>query len=227
MDLTTRLNILDQLYAIYDDYTGSLDLACQKTCAHCCTGNVVITTLEGYKIVDHFEAGGIKNWMQIIHLASGKKRFRPKTTTNKIAEDCLLDRPLPEEDIPLNGEACPFVKKDLCPLYAVRPFGCRCMVSRRNCRETGMAEIDGVVITLNTVFLQVIENLDWQGCSGNLTDVLRCLAIKKNRRAYRAASLGCLNGSLIPNRKMMALMIPPEHRQTIEPIIRDIRSIIV
>ena len=225
MDLTTRLKILDRLYAIYDDYVGGLELACQKNCAHCCTGNVVLTTLEGYKIVDHFETEGINNWKQVIHLASGKKRFRPKTTTNKIAELCMQNRQLPEEDIPVTGEACPFVKKDQCPLYAVRPFGCRCMVSSRNCHDTGMAEMDGVVISLNTVFLQIIENFDWQGCSGNLTDVLQCLAIEDNKRAYRSASLMCLNGSLIPNRKMKALMVPPEHREQIEPILHTLRSI--
>ena len=222
-----RLKILDQLYAIYDEYIGKLELACQRKCAHCCTCNVVLTTLEGYKIVDHFESEGIDNWMQAIHLAAGKKRFQPKTTTNEIAEYCMLNRQLPEEEIPLTSEACPFVKEDLCPLYAVRPFGCRCMVSSRSCQETGVAEIDDVMITLNTVFLQVIENLDWQGCSGNLADVLQCLAIEENRHAYRTGSRVCLNGSLIPNRKLKVLMVPPEHREKIEPVLQDIRSITI
>ena len=225
MDLSIRLKILDQLYAIYDEYVGNLDVACRKNCAHCCTCNVTLTTLEGYKIVDHFESRGIRNWLQAIKSASYKKRFQPKTTTNKIAECCMHGRRLPEEEIQLTGGPCPLLKKDQCPLYGVRPFGCRCMVSRRNCHETGFAEMDAFVITVNTVFLQVIEHLDCQGCSGNLTDILQCLAIEENRSAYRAASLASLKWALIPNQKMKVLMIPPEHRGQIEPIVQALRSI--
>ena len=85
--------------------------------------------------------------------------------------------------------------------------------------------MDAFVTTVNTVFLQVIEHLDWQGFSGNLTDILRCLAIEENKRAYRAASLASLKWSLIPNQKMKVLMIPPEHREPIEPMVRALRSI--
>lgn len=87
--------------------------------------------------------------------------------------------------------------------------------------------MDDAVISLNTVFLQVIENLDGQGCSGNLTDVLQCLALKENRRAYRAGTLACSNGLLIPNRKLKTLMVPPEHRENIEPVLQEIRSIVL
>jgi len=225
MHLSIRLKILDKLYAIYDEYVGNLDVACRKNCAHCCTCNVILTTLEGYKIVDHLESHGIWNWLQAIESVSYKKRFQPKTTTNKIAECCMHGRHLPEEEIQSTGGACPFLKKDQCTLYGVRPFGCRCMVSRRNCNETGFAEIDEFVATVNTVFLQVIEHLDWQGCSGNLTDILQCLATKENRSAYRSDSLACLKWALIPNQKMTVLMIPPEHRKQIEPIVQDLRSI--
>jgi Fe-S-cluster containining protein len=227
MDLSIRLKILDQLYAVYDEYVRNLNVACRINCAHCCTCNVTLTTLEGYKIVDHFESHGIRNWLQAIKSVSYKKRFQPKTTTNKIAEYCMHGRRLPAEEIQLTGAPCPFLKKDQCPLYEVRPFGCRCMVSKRNCHETGFAEMDAFVITVNTVFLQVIEHLDWQGCSGNLTDILQCLAIDDKRHAYRAASLVCLKWSLIPNQKMKVLMIPPEHRKPIEPIVRALRSITV
>ncbi len=40
------------------DIATSLDVACKKNCAHCCTANVTLTTLEGYKIVDHLIATG-------------------------------------------------------------------------------------------------------------------------------------------------------------------------
>jgi hypothetical protein len=163
--------------------------------------------------------------LQTIKSAADKKRFQPKTTTNKIAEYCRQGRQLPEEEIQLTGGRCPFLKNDRCPLYGVRPFGCRCMVSRRNCHESGFAEMDAIVASVNTVFLQVIEHLDWQGCSGNLTDILQCLVATENRNTYRKDSLACPKWALIPNQKMTVLMIPPEHRKQIEPIVQTLRSI--
>jgi hypothetical protein len=38
------------MYAIYEDFMEKEKFACQKYCAHCCTRNVTITTLEGYNI---------------------------------------------------------------------------------------------------------------------------------------------------------------------------------
>ncbi len=225
MDLSIRLKIMDQVYAVYDEYVCNLDVACRKNCAHCCTNNVILTTLEGYKIVDHFESRGIPDWLRAIKPASNKNRFQPKTTTNQIAECCMHDRQLPEEEIQLTGGPCPFLKNDLCPFYEVRPFGCRCMLSRRNCHKTGVAEMDGFVASVNTVFLQVIEHLDWQGCSGNLADILQCLASEQNRGAYRSDSLSCSDWALAPNQKMTVLMIPPEHRKQIEPIVQALGSI--
>ncbi len=225
MDQSIRLKMLDQVYAIYDEFVGNLDVACRKNCAHCCTCNVILTTLEGTKIIDHFESRGIRDWLQTVKSASNKKRLQPKSTTNKIAECCRHGRHLPEEEMQLTGGTCPFLRNDQCPLYGVRPFGCRCLVSRRNCHESGFAEMDAFVATVTAVFLQVIEHLDWRGCSGNLTDILQCLAIEENRSAYRSGSLSCLKWALVPNQKMKVLMIPPEHRKQIEPIVQDLRSI--
>ena len=225
MDLSIRLKLLDQVYAVYNEFAGNLEAACRKNCARCCTSNVILTTLEGYKIVDHFESREIRNWLPAIKSVPYNQRFQPKTTTNTIAEHCMHGWHLPEEDIQVSSVPCLFLEKDQCPLYRVRPFGCRCMMSSRNCYETGFAEMEAFVISVNTVFMQVIEHLDWQGCSGNLVDILQCLAIGKNRNAYRDASLACLKWALIPNQKLKVLMIPPEHREQIEPIIQALRSI--
>lgn len=51
MEINTKLAVLDQIYKVYDDFIGKLELACQKHCAHCCTFNVTLATLEGYRIV--------------------------------------------------------------------------------------------------------------------------------------------------------------------------------
>jgi len=161
MDLFIRLKILERLYAIYDEFVGHLDVACQKYCAHCCTRNVTLTTLEGYQIMDYLESYCISGWLQAIKSALHKKRFRPKVTTNTMAEFCLENRSLPEEEIHLKWGPCPLLRENECILYPVIPFGCRCMVSNRNCRETGSAETDDFVITVNPAFLQIIEHLDF------------------------------------------------------------------
>jgi Fe-S-cluster containining protein len=225
MNLSIRLKILDRLYALYDEIVGSLDVACQKYCAHCCTRNVTLTTLEGYRIVDYVEFCHISTWLQAVKSASCKKRFQPKITTNTIAEFCMHGRCLPDEEVPLRWEPCPLLSEDKCSIYKVRPFGCRCMISKRNCHKTGFAEVDEFAVTVNTVFLQTIEDLDSDGCSGNLTDILLCLAAEKNRYAYRTKTLPFTKWELITNHPMKVLMIPPEHRKEIEPILQALRRI--
>jgi hypothetical protein len=58
-----------------------------------------------------------------------------------------------------------------------------------------------------------------------LIDILTYLAVEENKDTCRTASLTCPNGSLIPNRKMKVLMVPPEHRNKIEPVLHTLRSI--
>ena len=78
---------------------------------------------------------------------------------------------------------------------------------------------------MNTVFLQTIEHLDVRGCSGNLTDVLEVLLTDDIRAAYDKGTLNCKNTGLISNQPLTALMIPPEHRTQIQPILHKLRQI--
>jgi hypothetical protein len=45
------------------------------------------------------------------------------------------------------------------------------------------------VITVNNLFLQYIEHIDFHGCSGNLSDVLLFLKSKERLESYREGSL--------------------------------------
>ena len=120
---------------------------------------------------------------------------------------------------------CPLLLDELCSIYALRPFNCRCFISRRPCAETGCADVEEFVLSVNTVFLQTIEHVDAEGCSGNLLDVLGVLANEEKRRAYAEGSLHCTANGLIANRPMQVLMLPPEHRERIEPILSQLRAI--
>jgi hypothetical protein len=85
--------------------------------------------------------------------------------------------------------------------------------------------MDDFVLSLNTLFLQTIEHLDAAGCSGNLLDVLVVMASPENRQAYEDHRLKFATAGLIANQPLKVLMIPPQHRARMEPIIQSLREI--
>jgi hypothetical protein len=225
MMLTTKLTALDRIYAAYDRFCATLNVACKKYCAHCCTSNVTLTTLEGYKIVDHLIATGKLDIIGGLKHMAATTRYRPQISTNRLAELYAAEAKVPEEEMAAEWQECALLEKNLCSIYDLRPFGCRCFVSRKNCAETGYADIDEFTASMNTVFLQTIEHLDAEGCSGNLIDVLQVMASKDNRQAYAKNRLKCETSGLIVNWSLKVLMIPPEHRTKMEPILQELRQI--
>lgn len=225
MDISLKLKILDQIYAIYDNFAAALDPACKKYCDHCCTSGAILTTLEGYNIIDRLSSDTNTDVIQRIRWASEIKRLRPQLTTNRLAQLCAKGVDPPQEADNLDLQTCPLLLDHQCPIYELRPYGCRCLVSRYNCAETGYAEIDDFVLSVNTVFLQTIEHVDAGGCSGNLVDVLQALSNENNRKAYCSSALHCSANKLIPNQPLEVLMIPPEHRRKMEPILKELRQI--
>jgi Fe-S-cluster containining protein len=225
MDINTKLAVLDQIYRVYDDFTGKLDLACQKYCAHCCTCNVTLTTLEGYRISRHLISSGQSSLFEKLQSVLSSKRFQPVVTTNQLAQLCALEKDLPLESSDPAWGPCPLLRNDECIVYSQRPFGCRCMVSKHDCQEAGYAEMDPLVLTLNNVCLQYIEHVDAHGFTGNLSDVLGVTAKEQNRQKYKSSKLKVAGTSLIANRPIKVLMIPPEHRHEVKPILDSLNSI--
>jgi hypothetical protein len=225
MDLNSKIAVLDQIYRVYDEFIDRLDIACKKYCAGCCTRNVTLTTLEGYFIATHMISSGKSSLFENIESALPKKRFQPLTTTNRLADLCMKGEDPPEEKHESSNRCCPLLKDNLCPIYPVRPFGCRCFVSKKECRKQGYAEVDTFVLSVNNLFLQVIEHLDSQGFSGNLIDILNFMASKKNRDHYKKNILDNTGTGLIPNLKITVLMIPPEHRVEITPIVNALQNL--
>jgi hypothetical protein len=224
MDLNNKLAALDQIYQIYDHFASGLDLACRKHCAHCCTTGVTLTTVEGYKMAKKLESGENTRWIEKIEQALKQPHFQLKITTNQLANMCAEGIELPAEEN-TGWTACPFLTHALCPLYIVRPFGCRCLVSRNDCGKEGCAEIDDFVLSVNTLFLQTIEHMDAGGCTGNLLDILGVMALKENRQRYAEGKLNCRHPGLIRNHPLKVLMVPPEHRTRMEPILQSLRNI--
>mgnify|MGYP006289193975 CR=1 FL=1 len=205
---------LKQIYALYEAYTQTLSLACRKYCAHCCTCNVTMTRLEAAYIYRELSAERQAALRRALAPQLEKKRYQPAITLNRMAELCMTGADLPEEEIDPAWGPCPLLTDKACPIYEVRPFGCRCLLSTRNCGETGAAEIDDYTITVNYVFLQFIEHIDQEGFSGNFADVLT------------AMQTDAAEPSLIANRPIPALLIPPAHQTRIKPLVDQLHTII-
>ena len=227
MNTSRKLHILKQVYDIYGSFADSLDLACRKHCSHCCTRNVTLTSLEAVDILESLESADRNKLLRNLQSEVLLQRFQPRITINEIAERCSRDENLPQETCDPDWGPCPLLEDRSCPIYPLRPFACRCMISRRDCKETGYADTDEFVLTVNTVFLQVIEHLDSGGCTGNFIDTILYLSKAENMRSYRQNRLACGAGRLIRNRPLTVLMIPPQHRTQAAPLIRRLQQIAI
>jgi Fe-S-cluster containining protein len=218
-----KFKLLVRIYKLYDDILAPYDLACRKFCSDCCTRHVTLTTLEGYGIVRHLILHNQMTFLEKLKKELSLSRFEPRTTTNEIARLCAAGKDIPDEEIHSEWGVCPLLENNLCRIYAVRPFACRCLVSRTKCAQTGCAEMDDFLLSVNTVFLQYIEHIDRKGCSGNLTDVLLRLESEEDREAYAGGDLP--ESGLIANQPISFLFIPPEHRDRMKPILESLQSL--
>ena len=225
MELDARLTILERMIDIYDQFLDEYTLACKKFCAHCCTANVTMTTLEGYRIVSHLEKTGGQQCLETISRQSHPDRFVPQVSINRMADICARDGDPPEEHLNPDAGPGPVLEDNACPIYPVRPFGCRCMVSATNCGDTGFAEMDPFILTVNDVFLQYLEHIDAKGYTGNLVDVMLFLNAGENRQNYAAGRPGPPPTGLVANQPVFVLMIPPKHRERVQPLLKQIRSL--
>ena len=227
MKLEQKMRILHQVYEIYAAYTDTLALACRKQCCRCCTRNVTLTSLEAASILEGLQPTEKDRLQHKLQNAASLQRFQPQITTNEMAERCARDEALPEEHSDPGWGPCPLLEEALCTLYPLRPFACRCLISRCDCEISGSADIDEFSLTANIIFLQVIEHIDSGGCTGNFTDLLLCLLQPQNMSVYRNSRLDCTAAGLICNRPLKHLMIPPHHRNKATPLVRQLQQITI
>lgn len=218
--------VLWRLYDLYDQFSGPLDLACNKGCASCCTGNVTLTTLEALLITRHIENEGQKGAVRD-RLAQSRhmRRFQPRVTPNQLAALCMAGESPPEEACDPSWGRCPLLDGQICSIYPVRPYACRCLLSTRKCEHLGHAEISPFVLTVNTVFMQVIEHVDHTGMSGNLLDVMEWMTSDGHARDDGAGLTVEAAPGMIRNRPLPFLMVPPEHRERIAEMLAALRAI--
>jgi hypothetical protein len=225
MEIERKLKALDAVYAVYDTFARTQVTACSPRCTTCCTTHVTATTLEAYKIKATLPPGEWDRLSRRLAGAAAPDRFRPQVTTNGLAAICAAGGEPPAENGEILPATCPLLLDGLCSVYILRPFHCRCFVSRTPCAAGGSADVEEFVLSLNTVFLQTIEHLDADGCSGNLLDVLAVMAVSEKRDTYAAGALDCTENGLVANHPLRTLMLPVEHRARMEPILAQLRGI--
>jgi Fe-S-cluster containining protein len=224
MNLGKKQVIIERIYQIYDQFINGFDVACKKYCASCCTRNVTMTTLEGHIIAKFLKLKGKTDLYANIQKSSYKKRFIPQITINGMADLSLQGKNIPHEQSDTRWGECPLLTNNQCPVYQVRPFGCRCFVSRIQCKTNSYAEIDPFVFTVNSLFLQFIENVDQDGCFGNLTDILLFMMTGESEKILEKGIIKCQNTRMIANRPAKVFLIPPEHQDRIETILMALRK---
>jgi len=97
------------------------------------------------------------------------------------------------------------------------------MMSQVHCRKTGYAQVPPLALTVTHVFLQYIEQLDHQGFSGNLSDML-ALALDIDLDLETSGNFE-KKQVCIENMKMKVLMIPPEHRPGVAPLLKQMAAL--
>lgn len=226
MDRAMRLAVLRQWFELYTDFMATVEVACARQCAACCTCNVTCTTLEAELIYDHLTVnGGLERLAPRIAGVSSH-RFQPAVTTNEMVALCLKGGALPEETNDPGAGICPWLESDACTIYPVRPFGCRAMCSTEECTAHGEAVMPPLVLSVNNVMLQYVEALDRPGGTGNLADVLSFLSSEQKPGTGADRVVSPISPPLLANRPFPALMIPPEHRQAMAPLLKAIGQVV-
>jgi len=222
MQIPYKLDVLSRVYDLYDAFSARFSFACVRGCCACCTQNVTITSLEGYRIVQHLVSTDL---FQRLQPTAAQERFRPSLTTNQLAALCMQRQDPPEESIDWPQTPCPFLSNNECLIYPERPFGCRCFSSTKRCSSTTHAEVDPFLLTANMLFMQFIEDIDYGGLFGNMTDVLLCLKSEVHRKQYEIDPNLHRSPGLCVNRRIPGLLIPPEHQARIQRLLEQLEEI--
>jgi len=207
----SKITQLKSVYAVFEKEIKGYSVICKEKCASCCTCNVTMTSLEADLILDSLNNRQLRQVGSALVNHFPKQRYIPKTTTNQFARLCLEGKEIPKENNDPSWGKCPLLENDMCTIYEARPFGCRALISEINCKKNKTAQIPPIALTINNVFLQVIEHLDKNGIFGNLTDVLGLSLQKESNQWESEILLPAINDQPLLNETITKWMIPPEH----------------
>ncbi|MDY0360508.1 MAG: YkgJ family cysteine cluster protein [Desulforegulaceae bacterium] len=205
-----RIKKLLQIYDLHNKWTGSTCFFCKKGCDKCCTINIAATSLEAELIIRKIGPSlkkKLENYLEY-------EKFMPKTTINTIANLSLTDLDIPEEYMPQTNIKCPFLDEKECMIYDIRPLACRIQLSFTDCAITEISEIDERTMSINNIFQQYTELLDYDGLSGNIIDLIV------------HGSNPLFTSKFIENQTPKAVMVPPEFQDELKDLVMELNSII-
>ena len=217
-----KMRALETIYRWYDEIAWSLDSwACEVGCSTCCTSLVISTTLE---IAYAWESSPALQEKQSA-LASNEFSLPPLTlTTNERASLCIEKKAFEEDPMPSLGLPCPLLADERCVCYEARPLMCRMMFSSTRCERTGQAEMPPLLLSLNTVCLQLVEHLDQRGCSGYMLHLLPRFFDPNFVEACKAGSAQFDTARTRPNRPNPGFLLPPEDRKQIQSWLQNLHE---
>lgn len=210
---TQKIPALVQIYSLFDSMAESWSNACEKGCSVCCSNHLTMTTLEGAAIINYLEETQNTGLLDRLKNLS-QNVFAPVITLNGLAECCIGHKEPPDEPKPKKTLVCPFLDKDTCPIYLVRPMGCRIMFSTKKCKPNTWSDMEELWLTASQVFFQIVEGLDCPGFFGNMAHVLKFL------------QTGAGEEILLENQAVPGLIVPKEHREPLAPVIADLNMIL-
>jgi hypothetical protein len=88
------------------------------------------------------------------------------------------------------------------------------------------AVVDPFLLSVHTVFLQVIEHVDAGGLFGNLTDILLLLNSAAERHRYETNGFMHWGDGFSRNRRVPAILVPPEDQERMRPILRQLEEVL-
>jgi len=219
-EILDKRQLLIKLYEVHDTLTREWKIACKKYCSECCTDHICMTGLEGRLILEYLRIKKLQDFLN--QAIRPDKRYHPKTTINQEAWLALHDKPIPEpEETPLNR--CIFLTSDQCSIYPVRPMSCRTMVSTLSCHNAGHATMTTFQMSAATLFYQFIEMLDLGGYYGNYLNILEMLTTPPETQSIQ---LVMTKTPLLRNNRIHHVMIPPEHREELIPVMNEIQNVL-
>lgn len=223
-----KFEILNRIYALYDETMRDQETVCQKGCATCCTCNVTMTGLEAAYLTAFLSSKTAEELNKAITDNFPENRYVPKITTNQFARLCMEGKPVPEEENDPAWGKCPARIADICRIYEARPFGCRALMSSIFCADHGYAQVSPEIITTNTVFMQAIEHLDQNGISGNFSDIMPLFLdenLQPTTKENTIENIKKNGGALFAgNEKITILMVDPAHRKKLTPLVQALSA---
>lgn len=201
--------VLRELWRAYEQVAAQRQVDCAPGCHVCCSDRVLLTTLEAGLLAQELSAAGRGDLLALA--ARTPAGPGPACTHNALARACLAGQEPPAD--PDGGPLgpCPLLRGGLCAAYPARPLACRVMCSQVRCQPGGAASQDPWWVTVDTVFLQLAEQVDAGGGWGPLPRVLASLE-------------GGGGQGLLTCENLPGLPVPPEHQERLSRLLEQVFS---